>query len=130
MYSLCGVGASCSIATGKASVQRGTLVRREILELALYTFKYAGGIKNVIAFMPPVAGKPTYVVYLQKSDLIPELRTPLTQTLAAKTPLPSTILAREVRTVKTTTSSRVFGVVRLSQTPQGNAVLELKALTA
>ena len=130
VYSLCGLGASCSISPGKPTVQRATLVQREILELALYTFKYAGGIKNVIAFMPPVAGKPTYVVYLQKSDLIPELRTPLTQTLAAKTPLPSTILAREVRTVKTTTSSRVFGVVRLSQTPQGDAVLELKALTA
>ena len=53
MYSLCGLGASCSIATGTPSVERGELVRREILELALYTFKYVGGIENVIAFMPP-----------------------------------------------------------------------------
>jgi len=35
-----------------------------------------------------------------------------------------------VQLVKTTTSSRVFDVIRLSQTPQGDAVLELKALTA
>jgi hypothetical protein len=54
MYSLCGLGRQCAIATGKPSVARGVLVRREILELALYTFKYTGGIKNVIAFMPPV----------------------------------------------------------------------------
>ena len=70
MYSLCGLGTSCSIATGKASVERGELVRREILELALYTFKYVGGVKNVIAFMPPRPGdSPKYVVYLQKSDV-------------------------------------------------------------
>jgi hypothetical protein len=130
VYSMCGLGASCSISPGKPTVQRATLVQREILELALYTFRYAGGIKNVIAFMPPVAGKPTYVVYFQKTDLTSELRTPLAKTLAARTPLPSTILAREVQLVKTTTSPRVFGVLRLSQTPQGDAVLELKALTA
>jgi len=35
MYSLCGLGTSCSIAKGKASVERGRLVRREICELAL-----------------------------------------------------------------------------------------------
>jgi hypothetical protein len=130
VYSLCGLGTSCSIAPGKPTVQRGTLVRREILELALYTFKYASGIKNVIAFMPPVAGKPTYVVYLQKTDLDAELRAPLVQTLAAKTPLPSTIPARETQTVQTTTSSRTFSVVRISPTPQGDAVLELAPLTA
>src|SRR5581483_5836908 len=39
MYTLCGLGSGCSIASGKATVARGTLVRREILELALYTFK-------------------------------------------------------------------------------------------
>ena len=74
MYSLCGLGASCSIATGKPSAARGTLVRREILELALYTFKYDSGIKNVIAFMPPRTGAPQYIILLQKSDLKPQLR--------------------------------------------------------
>lgn len=125
VYSLCGLGASCSI-SGKPSVARGTLVQREILELALYTFKYTGGIKNVIAFVPPVAGKPTYVVYLQKSDLAAQLHVPLAQTLATKTPLQTAIPAREVQTLKTTTNPRVYDVVRLSQTPQGDAVLELK----
>ena len=67
-FSLCGLGSSCSIATGKPSVARATLVRREILELALYTFKYVKSVKHIVAFMPPPAGtQPAYVVYLQKT---------------------------------------------------------------
>ena len=64
MFSLCGLGQSCAIATGKASVERGTLVRREILELALYTFKYVGGVNHVIAFMPPARGKQPTLCHL------------------------------------------------------------------
>lgn len=130
MYSLCGLGTSCSIPTGKASVQRGTLVRREILELALYTFKYIGGVKNVIAFMPPAAGtQPKYVVYLQKSDLSAELHTPLVKTLAAKTPKQSTIPSREIRIVESTTGPRVYSF-SLSQAQQGDAILVLAPIPA
>ncbi len=39
-YILCGLGANCSIKGGKASTARHALLRREALELALYTFKY------------------------------------------------------------------------------------------
>ena len=40
-YNLCGIGAkNCSIGTGKPSPDRLLLLRREALELALYTFKY------------------------------------------------------------------------------------------
>ena len=53
MYSFCGLGAHCSIATGKPSQTRGQLVRREALETALYTFKYMPVIDSVIVFMPP-----------------------------------------------------------------------------
>jgi hypothetical protein len=130
MYSLCGLGASCAISTGKASVQRGTLVRREILELALYTFKYVGAIKNVIAFMPPSPGtQPKYVVYLQRSDLAGELHVPLAKTLGAKVPLPSTIPAHEVHTVDAATESRLYSF-SLSQAQQGDAILVLAPMPA
>ena len=43
MYSFCGLGTHCSIATGQPSQTRGQLVRREALETALYTFKYMLG---------------------------------------------------------------------------------------
>lgn len=51
-YQLCGEGPSCSI-PGKASLQRGLLVRREALELALYTFHYIEGASQVIVTFPP-----------------------------------------------------------------------------
>jgi hypothetical protein len=130
MYSLCGLGAGCSIATGKASVARGTLVRREILELALYTFKYVGGMKNVIAFMPPPPGtQAAYVIYLQKSDVSNELKQPLAKTLASKVPLPAAIPAREVHVVDSVTEPRVYKF-GLAQTQTGDAVLVLTPLPA
>ena len=47
MYSLCGLGASCAIASGTPTLERGRHpCAGEILELALYTFKYVGGIQN------------------------------------------------------------------------------------
>lgn len=129
-YSLCGLGNNCAIATGKPSVQRGTLVRREILELALYTFKYMGGVKNVIAFMPPTPGaQPKYVVFLQRDALDPQLHVPLVRTLSPKAPLPSTISRREQQTIDATTESRVYSF-SLSQAQQGDAILVLAPLPA
>jgi hypothetical protein len=130
MYSLCGLGTSCSIAAGKPSVERGTLVRRQILELALYTFKYVHGMKSVIAFMPPTPGsQPQYVVYLEKADVEDNLRSPLLQTLNAKVPLPSAISRREQQTIDAVTESRVYKF-SLSQAQQGDAILVLDPLTA
>jgi hypothetical protein len=130
MYQLCGLGASCSIASGKASVARGTLVRREILELALYTFKYVGGIKSVIALMPPPAGtQPQYVIYLQKSDVSAELKQPLDKTLGSKVPLPAAIPAREVHVIDSVTEPRVYKF-GFSQAQTGDAILVLTPLPA
>jgi hypothetical protein len=53
-YNLCGSGGKdCSIGVGKPSANRLLLLRREALELALYTFKYIGGTDNVLALLPP-----------------------------------------------------------------------------
>jgi hypothetical protein len=130
MYALCGLGTSCAIASGKPSVERGTLVRRQILELALYTFKYVQGMKSVIAFMPPPSGSPAqYVVYLEKSDVADRLKMPLLQTLGAKVPLPSAIPSKEQETVDAATEPRVYKY-SLSQAQQGDAILVLAPLTA
>jgi hypothetical protein len=125
MLSMCGLGTSCSIATGKPSVERGTLVRREILEIALYTFKYVRGAKRIVAFMPPTPGTTSsYVVYLQKNDVSQALKHPLTQTLAPKVPLPSTITPHDQQEVDALTQSKIYKY-GLSQTQQGDAVLVL-----
>ena len=53
-YNLCGIGGSnCAIGTGKPSANRLLLLRREALELALYTFRYISGVQNVVAILPP-----------------------------------------------------------------------------
>jgi hypothetical protein len=130
MFSLCGLGQSCAIATGKPTVERGTLVRREILELALYTFKYVGGVNHVIAFMPPAAGSPPqYAIYLQKSDLKQELKLPLARTLTAKVPQATAINPREVQTIDAATQTRIYKY-SLSQAQQGDAILVLAPLAA
>ena len=129
-YALCGLGSSLSIANGKQSTERPTLVRREILELALYTFKYVKSVKQIVAFMPPPAGtQPAYVVYLQKSDVNQQLSIPLQRTLAPKVPLPAKITSIEQQRIDSDTQPRIykFGI---SQTQQGDAVLVLAPLKA
>jgi len=111
-------------------VQRGTLVRREILEMALYTFKYVKGAKRIVAFMPPTPGATTsYVVYLQKDDLKAQLKVPLTQTVAPKVPLPNQISARDQSRIDALTESKIYKF-GLSQTQQGEPVLVLDPAAA
>jgi hypothetical protein len=53
-YNLCGIGGKdCAIGVGQPSTDRLLLLRREALELALYTFKYVHGTENVVAILPP-----------------------------------------------------------------------------
>jgi hypothetical protein len=58
VYNLCGTGSTdCSIGVGQPSAARLLLLRREALELALYSFKYLNNINSVVAILPP--GKTT-----------------------------------------------------------------------
>lgn len=100
LYKMCGLGPGCSI-TGKASAERLMLVRREALELALYTFQYVSGADQVVVFLPPVlrpmpatgsakkakvTTDPTDAVFFRASDLSGQLSQPLTSTLTSQTP--------------------------------------------
>jgi hypothetical protein len=110
VYNLCGVGShDCSIGVGKPSSARLLLLRREALELALYTFKYLSGINTVVAILPPghqiqgcvgICPKPArsattkttpvnLAVAFDHSELQPWLDRPLRQTLPE--PLPPTV---------------------------------------
>ena len=71
-YVLCGYGRGCSIASGQPSEARHLLLRREALELALYTFKYLGRVNSVVVFLPPPPGgeiAPRRVVFLRRREL-------------------------------------------------------------
>jgi hypothetical protein len=108
---LCGIGgAGCSIPTGKPSETRGRLVRREALEIALYTFKFLPAIKSIVAFMPPPAGSPpSTLLYLHREDLTKQLDEPLRTTLPLdKPPLPTSPDAKEAATIDKLTLPAVY----------------------
>jgi hypothetical protein len=87
VYYFNGTGQSGTI-PGAQSVPRGALLRRQILETSLYTFKYVDGINAVIAFPPPTVGSDgkalARAVLLQKSDYSQQLSGPLVQTLPSR----------------------------------------------
>jgi hypothetical protein len=107
-YNLCGIGGkNCAIGVGKPSADRLLLLRREALELALYTFKYIGNTQNVVAILPPghtqasstlsrkppsspraqAAAKPIDIAVLfVRPELSPLLKHPLAQILPEQVP--------------------------------------------
>jgi uncharacterized membrane protein YgcG len=86
MYSLCGLGARCSINRGRPSVQRFLLLRREALELALYSFRYLN-VDNVVALLPPAPGqRPQNAVFFQRSEFKKVLDHPIEQVLPSPPP--------------------------------------------
>jgi hypothetical protein len=124
MYTLCGLGSGCSIATGTPTTTRGRLVRREALEVALYTFKFVPSVNSVIAFMPPPPGAAaTSVVFLQKGNLSQALNLPLHTTLPLKTPpLPTDPDTVESSTIDSLTPTYDYSLTAL---PTGGAAIVL-----
>ncbi len=98
---LCGLGAACSIQRGTATAARERLLRREALEVALYTFKYVPSSNTVIAYLPPPPGQQAQtVLFLERANLSKELSMPLSKTLPMTTPpLPSQADTAEQRTI-------------------------------
>ena len=87
MYTLCGLGDHCSIESGQPSVTRGRLVRREGLEVALYTFKHVPAVDSVLVFLPSVAGSTdTRTLFFERRDLATHLDQPLRDTLPLAAP--------------------------------------------
>ena len=128
MFILCGMGAQCSIAEGEASPDRHQLLRREALELSLYTLKYIDGVESVLTFLPPPpdaeAGTGS-TIFLRRSDLRDELRRPLNQTLLrAQPPELGQIDTIERGTIDRLTRPRIFGY-EFQQTQDGNAIIVL-----
>jgi hypothetical protein len=103
-YNLCGLGTTnCAIGVGTPSPNRLLLLRREALELALYTFKYISSTANVVAILPPghtvsrctlcskpnqhATVKPVNIALLfLRDELSPWLSAPLSATLPEQFP--------------------------------------------
>lgn len=130
LFTICGLGPSCSIPTGTPSIARGRLVRREILELALYTFHYNSAIHNIIAFMPPASTtQQPVMIFLQRADLASRLGQPLDTTLNAHTPTVSTMTSADKAQVDELTGRRGYSW-SLQQAQDGNAIFVLNRIKA
>lgn len=126
MFILCGLGQNCSIKGGKPSEERHALLRREALELALYTFKYVDGIKAVTVFLPPRPdGASTGTsVFLEKKNVTAELDRPLVKTLGPIVPGIGQMGKRELAAVDRLTLSHLY-TYEYQQAQDGSAVLVL-----
>jgi hypothetical protein len=130
MYQLCGLGASCSIREGQASPERLQLLSREALELALYSFKYAGGVTSVLALLPTNLVDPddpnddqTIAMYFRKGDFATELGRPLQRTLTLQPKL-AQIPRAETETISRLTAPRLFRYsFQQTQVPNGAIVI-------
>jgi hypothetical protein len=135
VYVLCGLGTRCSIDTGTPSTARARLLRREALELTLYTFKYVSGVDSVIALLPPNPKdtQTSWALFFKKSNFHHELRVPLSQTLPQ--PLKGKLAPQNV--VGTSDQQTIERLTRpywytsnFQQLQDGNAVLVLDPLIA
>ena len=126
MYQLCGLGERCSIREGRPSAERHRLLRREALELALYSFKYIDDLDSVITLLPPRKdAQMSTALFFQKDDLRDALERPLSQTLRLDNPpQASEIDPIEGLTIDRLTNSRLFQY-EFTQAPAGGAILVL-----
>jgi hypothetical protein len=89
-YEMCGFSdpqQNCA-ATSLTGANPEPLLRREALELALYTLKYVPGTRAVLTYLPPTSSvqptttqAPTRTVFVTRNDVKPNLRLPLVRTL-------------------------------------------------
>jgi hypothetical protein len=124
-YTFCGLGKSCSIVVGKASRARGRLVRRQALEVALYTFKYVKGVNTILAYLPPTAGTQlNHVLFLRRTDFEDLLSVPLTKTLPGNGPFTIRKPAPERPGLDDFASEHIFAFT-YQQIPDGSAIVVL-----
>ena len=110
-YGLCGLGSSaqCAITSGTPSSERFMLLRRQALELSLYTFKYVEDVNSVIVFMPPTPkGESNGTVFLRRDDVADELRRPLSRLLPSRTPRVGALGETELGNILRLTQPRTY----------------------
>jgi len=135
-YTLGGSGKDGLLRDSAPSKARHRLLRREALELALYSFRYLPDVTMVVTLMPPAPGpeqvRPTpkgkkaaaaaakkkhpryqqQAIFYRPGDLKPQLQVPLKFTLAPKVPGIDSLSGQEARRVDSLTLSNLFEYVR------------------
>jgi hypothetical protein len=124
IYAFCGLQTNCAI-QGDSTAEQQRMLRREALELSLYAFRYLHGVDQVVSLVDSTKDGGTSAVFLRKSELEPELKHPLRDTLPLTAP--------PAVDGKDSTESAVIDALTLSNTfpahfeslPDGDAILVL-----
>lgn len=126
-YILCGMGSTdCSIGEDEATPERLRLLKREALELALYTFRYVDGVESIFALLPPKPGdEPSLGLYFKRSDLADELEHPIRRTLPATPPHVVDRMSPIEQTVVSRLTAKNFFRFQYQQVSDGSYVLVL-----
>jgi hypothetical protein len=87
LYTFCGLGGKRNCALpGNPTAERSLLLRREALELSLYTFKHMSDVQTVISLLPPPSQDTALAVFLQRKHVEDALAKPLARTLPQPAP--------------------------------------------
>ena len=126
MYRMDGIGTSDGHIPGKASTNRHLLLRREALELALYSFRYLGVSETVVLFPPSktttrsaatgaltqTKSPPTALLFRRsQSDIQAALSHPLRSTLSGNVPTVSGVTrSPDAQAVSAITDNKAYTV--------------------
>jgi hypothetical protein len=125
-YVMCGTADKCGLSQ-IGSQETVPLLRREALELALYTFKYSKDVDSVVSLLPP-EGQTNGAVYLKRKNLTDELSKPLADTLPPHQALSYGGMSEVERArVMRLTADHLYNS-RFVQGPNGRTLLVLRSV--
>ena len=124
-FGLCGATSKEQCELASLSNERFTLLRREALELSLYTLKYVDDIDSVVVFMPPTPkGESNGTVFLRRSDVANELDQPISSLLPTAKPQVGGLNSLEEGQVLRLTQPRTYAA-QVQPSPDGSYILVL-----
>lgn len=124
-FGLCGTQSKEQCEVLPASAERETLLRRQALELSLYTLKYVDDVDSVMVFMPPSPKSETSsTVFLRRGDVADELDQPLSSLLPTAKPTVGALNSLEEGEILRLTQTRTYAA-EVQASPDGSPILIL-----
>ena len=124
--SMCGVTIDCTQLKGQDAANVTRALRREALELSLYTLEYVGDVPSVLVELPQLTQNGASPALLfQRSDVAAQLQRPLRFTLRRLDVVtPNTIPGAEARRIDSLTVTRLYQF-SITQDPSGAPLMVL-----
>jgi hypothetical protein len=124
--SVCGLTQDCTKLSRPQAAAVTQTLRRQALELALYTFEYAGDVSSVMVDLPALSENgASPAVFLQRSDVAAQIDRPLRFTLTPQAVfVPGLSTAAEARRIDALTVAHIYQH-NVTQDPSGAPVIVL-----